>query len=96
MYIAINKTNHLEFHNFTWTEDNKLIVNGKQVNPEDWDIVEIISSPEFSPHNPERLRSFIRELNTLIDEYHPNIYLNDEIFEGVDMIIKAVNKQIKQ
>ena len=41
MYIAINKANHLEFHSFEWTEDDKLIVNGEEVNPEEWDIVEV-------------------------------------------------------
>jgi hypothetical protein len=42
MYIAINKANHLEFHNFEWTQDNRLIINEEYVNPDDWDIVEVI------------------------------------------------------
>jgi hypothetical protein len=41
MYLAINKANHLEFHNFEWTQDDILIVNGECVSPEDWEIIEV-------------------------------------------------------
>jgi len=41
MYIAINKSNPNEHHSFTWTADDKLIINGHEANPNDWDIVEI-------------------------------------------------------
>ncbi len=40
MYIAINKSNPNERHSFTWTADDKLIINGHEVSPNDWDIVE--------------------------------------------------------
>jgi hypothetical protein len=46
MYIAINKSNHLEFHSFEWNENNELIVNGKQVSIEDWDIIEVFPSQQ--------------------------------------------------
>ncbi len=42
MYIAINKTNPEEYHNFTWTEDDKLIVNGQEVDPNDWEVIEVM------------------------------------------------------
>jgi len=41
MYIAINKHNTNDYHSFTWTEDDKLIINEHEVNPNDWDIVEV-------------------------------------------------------
>jgi len=40
-YIAMNKQNSNDYHSFTWTQDNKLIINGKSVNPNDWEIVEV-------------------------------------------------------
>jgi hypothetical protein len=46
MYIAINKANHLEFHSFEWNKNNELVVNGKQVSPEDWDIIEVLPSQQ--------------------------------------------------
>ena len=39
MYIAINKSNPNEYHSFTWTQDDKLIINGQEVDVNDWDIV---------------------------------------------------------
>jgi hypothetical protein len=37
----MNKQNSNDYHSFTWTQDNKLIINGKSVNPNDWEIVEV-------------------------------------------------------
>ena len=42
MYIAINKKDPTDFHSFTWSETDKLIINGNEVDPKDWDIVEVI------------------------------------------------------
>lgn len=42
MYIAINKKNPQEYHDFTWTKDDKLIINGQEVNANDWEIIEVI------------------------------------------------------
>lgn len=41
MYIAINKKNPLDFHSFTWTADSKLIINGKEEDEKNWEIVEV-------------------------------------------------------
>lgn len=46
MYIAINKANRLEFHSFEWNENNELIVNGKQVSIEDWEIIEVFPTQQ--------------------------------------------------
>ncbi len=42
MYLAINKEDNKDVHSFTWTSDDKLIINGIEVNPNDWDIVEVV------------------------------------------------------
>ena len=39
MYLAINKSNPLEFHSFTWTQDDQLIICGKSVNIDEWEII---------------------------------------------------------
>jgi alpha-L-fucosidase len=38
---------------------------------------------EFEENNPEQLRQFLKELNELVDKYHPNIYLLDKVFAGL-------------
>jgi hypothetical protein len=49
---------------------------------------------KFEENNPERLRAFIVQLNELIDEFHPNIYLIDGVHVGVNTIIDAVREQL--
>lgn len=39
MYISINKSTLLQ-HEFTWTEDDKLIINNQEVNSDDYEIIE--------------------------------------------------------
>ena len=41
MYLEINKKDNQDVHSFTWTYDNKLIINDDEVNPNDWKIVEV-------------------------------------------------------
>jgi Holliday junction resolvasome RuvABC endonuclease subunit len=50
----------------------------------------------FEENNPEQLKKFISELRKLVDDFHPNIYLIDDVFEGVDMIEKAINKKLNK
>jgi len=38
IYLAVNKNNPNEYHSFTWTGDDKLIVNGNEVSLDDWEI----------------------------------------------------------
>ena len=51
---------------------------------------------EFEANNPEQLKLFLKQLNELVDEFHPNIYLIDEVFEGLEKIEKAIKKEIKK
>lgn len=39
MFIAINKNNPHEYHSFSWTQDDRLIINNAEVNVRDWDII---------------------------------------------------------
>jgi len=41
MYLAINKQDNQDVHSFTWTNDDKLIINNIEVNPEGWEVVEM-------------------------------------------------------
>jgi uncharacterized protein YoxC len=55
---------------------------------------------KFEENNPAELREFLRRLNELVDDFHPNIYLLDNVFKGIRTIEVAVldelNKTIKQ
>ena len=43
MYLAINKNDPNDYHSFYWTEDDRLIIrliiNGNEVDPNEWEIV---------------------------------------------------------
>lgn len=49
---------------------------------------------QFNENNSERLKQFLKEFNDLIDEFHPNIYLLDGVFEGVEKIEETVKRKI--
>ena len=34
---------------------------------------------KFEFNNPTRLKEFLKQLNELVDEFHPNIYLMDDV-----------------
>lgn len=48
---------------------------------------------KFAEKHPEKLGEFIKQLRLLVDEFHPNIYLLDGVFEGLDKIEQAVNEE---
>ena len=49
---------------------------------------------EFEENNPERLQEFLDKLNELFDEYHPNLYTNDVVCFGINIVIDAVREQL--
>ena len=51
---------------------------------------------EFGAKHKLYLKVFLKQLNELVDEYHPEIYLIDEVFEGLEKIEKAIKKEIKK
>jgi alpha-L-fucosidase len=44
----------------------------------------------FEENNPEQLKEFLERLNRLVDEYHPNLYLLNDVFRGIHIIEIAV------
>lgn len=51
---------------------------------------------EFEENNPAQLREFLDRLNELVDEFHPNIYLIDKVFEGVGVITVGILDELNK
>jgi Holliday junction resolvasome RuvABC endonuclease subunit len=51
---------------------------------------------EFEENNPERLQEFLKQLNHLVDDFHPNIYLIDKVFDGLRLIDTAIKEEINK
>tara|TARA_R100000908_G_C3684331_1_gene101499 strand:- start:118 stop:654 length:537 start_codon:yes stop_codon:yes gene_type:complete len=53
---------------------------------------------QFEINKPKRINEFIKKLNNLYDEYHAELYLNNDIFNYINMIVaKAIDeKDIKR
>jgi hypothetical protein len=51
---------------------------------------------KFKENNPERLREFLRQLVDLVDEFHPNIYTIDKVFDGLDLIEKGISEELNK
>jgi hypothetical protein len=51
---------------------------------------------EFEENNPEQLRKFLEQLNRLVDEFHPNIYKLNKVFEGVNEITIAILDELNK
>jgi hypothetical protein len=51
---------------------------------------------EFEENNPEQLRKFLEQLNRLVDEFHPNIYTLNKVFEGVNEITIAISDELNK
>ena len=51
---------------------------------------------EFEENNPKQLNLFLKELNELVDKFHPNLYLIDKVFKGVIDIEIAVLDELNK
>ena len=51
---------------------------------------------QFEENHPEQLKLFLNRLNDLIDEFHPNIYLLDGVFEGVSKIEVTIKDELNK
>jgi len=51
---------------------------------------------EFEENNPEQLKAFLKKLNELVDEFHPNIYLLNGVFKGVQTIEIAILNELNK
>jgi len=50
---------------------------------------------QFEQNHPQELAAFLDKLNHLIDDYHHEIYLIDDVFAGYHQIIAAVHNEMK-
>jgi hypothetical protein len=50
---------------------------------------------KYKENDVERLKLFLIDLENLIDEYHPNIYMLDSIFKNVKAIEDDIQKEIR-
>lgn len=50
----------------------------------------------FEENNPAQLKLFLERLNRLVDEFHPNIYLLNDVFRGVQTIEIAVLNELNK
>lgn len=48
---------------------------------------------EFDNNKPARIKEFIIALNRLVDEYHAELYLNDDLFDAISMVIKYAQEE---
>jgi hypothetical protein len=51
---------------------------------------------QFEENNPKQLKEFLTKLNELVDDYHPNIYLLDKVFQGVRTIEVAIIDELNK
>ena len=51
---------------------------------------------EFEENNPEQLKLFLTKLNELVDEFHPNIYLLNGVFRGIQTIEIAILDELNK
>jgi hypothetical protein len=49
---------------------------------------------EFDTNKPARIAEFIKALDMLVDEYHAELYLSDDLFSAIEMVKKAANEAI--
>ena len=52
---------------------------------------------EFERNTPDRIDQFIKELDALIEEYHAELYLKDDVFTGIEAVkIAALGENTSQ
>ena len=51
---------------------------------------------KFEEKNPEQLKSFLEKLNSLVDEFHPNIYTLNDVFKGIQTIEIAILDELNK
>ena len=49
---------------------------------------------QFEENNPEQLKEFLYKLRILMDEYHPNTYTLDDVWEGSRKIELAIAEEL--
>jgi len=68
----------------------ELVDNGETIS----DGVSIVS--EFQAKKPKRLKELREHLRNIMVSYHPETYLNDEIWEKFSELMQEIQKEIDQ
>ena len=66
-------------------------MDGAAVTNADYDPV--AEASEFDMNKATRIKEFIIALNKLVDEYHAELYLNDDLSSAISMVIKAAKEE---
>jgi len=51
---------------------------------------------KFSDSNPEELNAFLKKLNELVEDFHHEIYLIDDVFKGIKTIEIAILNELNR
>jgi len=51
---------------------------------------------KFEENNPEQLKEFIKQFRMLMDEFHPNTYLIDDVWVGARTIEIAIENKLNE
>jgi Na+-transporting NADH:ubiquinone oxidoreductase subunit NqrE len=51
---------------------------------------------EFEKNHPTQLKEFLKQLNYLVDEFHPNIYTLSGVFQGIQTIEIAILNELNK
>lgn len=57
-------------------------------------MLEDMSQTPFSLNKPGRIEEFIKALDNLVEDYHAELYLNDELFAAVDAVKMAAKQEM--
>ena len=57
-------------------------------------ISEDMDKSVFDTNKPGRIGEFIKALDSLVDEYHAELYLNDELFTALDAVKEAAQMEM--
>ena len=57
-------------------------------------MLEDIGTSPISENKPDRIEDFINSLDNLIEEYHADLYLNDELFTAIDAVKQAAKQEM--
>jgi uncharacterized protein YoxC len=51
---------------------------------------------EFEKNHPQQLKEFLTKLNELVEDYHHEIYLIDNVFKGIRIIEVAISDELNK
>ena len=51
---------------------------------------------QFEENHPQQLKEFLTKLNDLVEDYHPNIYLLNNVFKGIRTIEIAILDELNR